>query len=163
VNSFSRLWLVFLLLAFPCSLPSLHPQTRKTTAVSPGFREHDMVNSVKKLEDEMRIAILKGDASWWSAYLSDEYSETEADGKVKNKAETVEMQRSKTLVYDTLNLSDRTVRTFNADTVVVTGKMNVGGTRDGQNFNDEFQFTRVWVKQGLEWKLAVFDMTKTAP
>ena len=145
------------------SMSPLHPQSRKTTHAPAAYREQDMLNAIKKLEDEMRIAVLKGDASWWISYLSDEYSETEADGKVRNKSEAVEMQRSKYLIYDTLNFSDRTVRTFNGDTVIVTGKMTVEGTNQGQSMSGQFQFTRVWVRQGLEWKLASYQMTRTAP
>jgi hypothetical protein len=151
------------LISFFAGVSVIHAQARKTAHASAGYREQDMLNAIKKLEEEMRIAILKGDATWWMSYLSDEYSETAADGKVKNKSETVEMQRSKYLIYDTLNFSDRTVHTFNGDTVIVTGKLTQQGTNQGQSINGEFQFTRVWVKQGLEWKLASYQMTRIAP
>lgn len=145
-------------------LPGASParaQTGKTAHVSPGYREQDMLNAIKKLEDEMRIAVLKGDMSWWNANLSDEYSETGADGKVRNKAETLDMQKSKYLIYDTMNFSDRAVHTFNFDTVIVTGKVTMAGTNQGQNINGDFQFTRVWIRQGLEWKLASYQLTRT--
>lgn len=136
-------------------------QAGKTAHVSPGYREQDMLNAIKKLEDDMRVAVLKGDISWWNAYLSDEYSETGADGKVRNKTETIDMLKSKYLIYDTMNFSDRAVHTFNVDTVIVTGKVTIAGTNQGQSINGDFQFTRVWVRQGLEWKLASYQLTRT--
>jgi ketosteroid isomerase-like protein len=158
----ARLSLLTILILLAPATPRGHAQTRKTAHSSAGFREQDMLNAIRKLEDEMRIALLKGDAGWWSAYLSDEYSETEPDGKILSKAQAVERQRSKTLVYDTLNLSDRTVHTYNGDTVILTGKVTVEGTDQGQSMSGVFQFTRVWVKQGLEWKLASYQMTRVA-
>lgn len=160
MNSLIRLLSVLVLLS---AMSPVYPQAAKTPRASAGFREQDMLNTIKKLEEELRLALLKGDGGWWSSYLSDQYSETEPDGKVRNKAQAVEMQRSKYLIYDTLNFSDRTVRTFNGDTVIVTGKVTVAGTNQGQSISGDFQFTRVWVKQGLEWKLASYQMTQATP
>jgi ketosteroid isomerase-like protein len=154
--------LILTLVLVPSGPSGLHAQNNEHKKVNPAFRQEDMLNTIKRLEDDMRVAILKGDTGWWSAYLSDEYTQTEADGKVKNKAQAIEALRSKYLIYDTLNFSDRAVRTFNGDTVLITGKMTVEGTDQGKTMNGDFQFTRVWVKQGLEWKLASFQMTSTA-
>ena len=153
--------LVLFLVLFVTASPLSHPQSKKTAHPAGGYREQDMLNAVKQLEDGLRIAVLKGDPTWWNAYLSDEYSQTDADGKVLNKAETIQRQSSKYLIYEALNFSDRTVHTFNLDAVIVSGKMIVDGTNEGQSISGTFQFTRVWVKQGLEWKLASFQMTRT--
>jgi ketosteroid isomerase-like protein len=159
---FISLFLTFISL-WAASSSLIYAQTRKSVRPSAGYREQDMLNAIKKLEDEMRIAMLKGDATWWISYLSDEYSETEPNGRVLSKREAVDMQQSKHLIYDALNFSDRTVHTFNGDTAIVTGKVTREGTDQGQSINGQFQFTRVWVKQGLEWKLASYSMTRTEP
>ena len=128
-----------------------------------GSRDQESVMAIGKLEDQMRLAALKGEASWWVENLSDAYIETDFQGKVTNKAETIEMQRSSTLIYDILNLSERNVRVFNGNTVIITGKMTAEGTFHQQSFSGDFQITRVWVKEGLEWKLASSQATRIVP
>jgi hypothetical protein len=136
----------------------LHAQTRKTQAA--GSRNQDIAATIQKLEEGMRLAALKGDAGWWDTYLADNFTDTDFRGKVSGKAEIVEMYRSSQLAYDTLNLSERTVRIFGSDTVIVTGKMTAEGTYRGQNLSGDFQFTRVWIRMGFEWQLAASQATK---
>jgi len=136
-------------------------QTARKPAGS--VRDQGNVQAIGKLEDEMRIAILKGTAGWWVEHLSEGYTGTDFQGKVTNRDQTIELQRSTDLIYDTWNLSDRAVHTFNGDTVIVTGKVTVEGTYRGQSLSGDFQFTRVWVKNGLVWELAASQYTKTGP
>jgi len=128
-----------------------------------GNRDQESVMAIGKLEDQMRKAALKGDAGWWVENLSDGYVETDFQGNVTNKAETIDLQRSSALIYDVLNLSERNVHTFNGDTVIITGKMTAEGTFHQKSFSGDFQITRVWVKQGLEWKLASSQATRISP
>jgi hypothetical protein len=139
------------------------PQTRKAPAAAAGSRNQDIAAAIQKLEEGMRLAALKGDAGWWDTYLADNFTDTDFRGKVSGKAEIVEMYRSAQLSYDTLNLSDRTLRVFAGDTVIVTGKMNVEAIYRGQNLSGDFQFTRIWIKMDLEWKLAASQATKIVP
>jgi ketosteroid isomerase-like protein len=141
----------------------LASQTRKPGTSAPGSREQDAVNTIRKLEDEMRMASLKSLGGWWADYLTDTYVETDEHGKVSGKAEIIAMHRSSDLVIETLNLSDRNVQTFNGDTVIVTGKMTVVGTYRDHNLSGDYQFTRVWVKLGLEWKLAASQTSLLTP
>lgn len=141
-----------------CSGFLLCAQTARKS-VAP-HRDQDNVQAIGKLEDEMRIAVLKGTAGWWVEHLSEGYTGTDFQGKVSNRDQTIELQRSTDLVYDAWNLSDRAVHTFNGDTVIVTGKVTVEGTYRGQSISGDFQFTRVWVKNGLVWELAAAQYTK---
>jgi Domain of unknown function (DUF4440) len=141
-----------------CSGLLLCAQTARKPATP--HRDQDNVQAIGKLEDEMRIAVLKGTAGWWVEHLSEGYTGTDFQGKVSNRDQTIELQRSTDLVYDAWNLSDRAVHTFNGDTVIVTGKVTVEGTYRGQSLSGDFQFTRVWVKNGLVWELAAAQYTK---
>jgi hypothetical protein len=141
----------------------LQSQTRKPATATPANRDQEAFSAVAKLEDQMRVASLKSDAGWWDEYLADSYTDTDFRGKVTNKAETVALHRSPDLSYEIMNLSERSVRTFNGDMVIVTGKMTVEGTYRDQSLNGDYQFTRVWIKSGLDWKLAASQATKIAP
>ena len=156
-----RMGLIALLIA---SMGLLYSQAaRKPASSVPTNRDQEIVNTIRKLEDEMRLASLKGTAGWWVEYLSDGYTDTDFRGKVSTKAEIIEIQRSGDLTYEILNLSDRTVHTFNGDTVIITGKLTVEGAYRGQSLSGDYQFTRVWTKSGSDWKLAASQATKIAP
>lgn len=138
----------------------LSGQTRKPGAGPSG---QDAMNAIGRLENELRMASLKGLGGWWSDHLTDTYVEIDGQGKVSTKAEVVAMHKSADLVIETVNLSDRNVQTFNADTVIVTGRVTVVATYRDQNLSGDYQFTRVWVKLGLEWKLAAMQTSSRIP
>ena len=144
------------------SFVPLTPQTRRPAGAA-NSRGQDAVKAVGELEEQMRMAVLKRDAGWWADYLTDSYVETDSRGKVSNKADIVAMHKSPDLVIETWNLSDRNVQTFNGDTVIVTGKVTVAGTNGDHNLSGDYQFTRVWVKMGLEWKLAAMQIAAVTP
>lgn len=144
------------------SFVPLAPQTRRPTG-TPNNRGQDAVKAVGELEEQMRMAELKGDAGWWADYLTDSYVETDSRGKVSSKADVVAVHKSPDLVMETWNLSDRNVQTFNGDTVIVTGKVTIAGTYGDHNLSGDYQFTRVWVKMGLEWKLAAMQTAAVSP
>jgi ketosteroid isomerase-like protein len=64
--------------------------------------------------------------------------------------------------YESWNLSEGTAQTFHGNTVILTGKIELQGTVDGKNVSGNFRFTRVWIKQGLDWQLAAEQMTRIA-
>jgi len=151
---------VLLLLLLILSMSPLSPQTRKPGA---GPSAQEAVNTIGKLEDEMRMASLKGLGGWWSDHLTDSYVEIDGQGQVRTKAEIVALHKSPDLVMETVNLSDRNVQTYNGDTVIVTGKMTLVATYRDQNLSGDYQFMRVWVRQGLEWKLAAMQTSARTP
>jgi len=143
------------------SIVLLYAQEKRSPS-APRNRNQESFNAIQKLEEEMRLAVLKNTASWWVVNLAEGYTETDFQGHVRDRAQTIELQRSSALVYDAMNLSDRSVHVYN-DTVVVTGKVTTEGTYRGQDLSGEFQFTRVWVRFGEEWKLVASQTTKIAP
>jgi hypothetical protein len=143
------------------SIVLLPAQTGRKPALAPPPENTGAI--IGKLEEGMRLAALKGTAGWWVENLDDGFTDTDFRGKVSNKAETIELQRSSAMIYDTVNLSERTLHVFNGDTAIVTGKMTAEWTYQGQNLSGDFQVTRVWVKHGLEWKLAAQQTTRIAP
>src|SRR5258708_18832241 len=156
-----RMGLIALLIA---SMGLLYSQAaRKPASSVPTNRDQEIVNTIRKLEDEMRLASLKGTAGWWVEYLSDGYTDTDFRGKVSTKAEIIEIQRSGDLTYEILNLSDRTVHTFNGDTLIITGNLTAECAHRGQSLSGDYQFTRVWPKSSNDCKLAASQATKIAP
>lgn len=153
----------FRILLLCLSISGILPLSAQNRRQAAGPSAQDAVNTIRRLEDEMRMASLKSLGGWWSDHLTDSYVEIDGQGKVSNKAEVIAMHKSSDLVIETVNLSDRNVQTFNGDTVIVTGRVTLVATYGDQNLSGDYQFTRVWVKLGLEWKLASMQTSSRIP
>jgi hypothetical protein len=110
----------------------------------------------------LRIATMKGEASWFEQYLAESFVETDANGKLSSRADIIRLYRNNQPEYDSWNLSEGTAQTFHGNTVVLTGKLEVQGAVDGKSISGTYRFTRVWIKDGLDWKLAAEQMTRIA-
>lgn len=152
---------VVLLLAVP--LLFLHAQTsHKRTPAPVTSSAEQIAERIQRLESELRVATMKGDPAWFEEHLAENYSETDAQGKASNRDEVIQFYRTTQPEFEVWNLSDGTARTYNGNTVVLTGKLDLDGTIRGQHVSGVFRFTRVWIKQGLDWQLAASQMTRTA-
>ena|SRR5437899_3200003 len=143
-------------------LSSIVLLSAQTTKKAPAAPSENTGAVIGKLEDEMRLAALKGTAGWWADHLDDAFLDTDFQGKVRTKAEVVDIFKSNRAIYETMNLSERTLHVFNGNTVIVTGRMNLEGTYQSQPLSGDFQVTRVWAKQGLVWMLVSSQATRIA-
>lgn len=111
----------------------------------------------------MRRSALAGDGSWWERHLDENYVGVDPEGKISTKAEAIQLHSSPDLKYDEVNFGDFTLRTYNGDTVVLTGINTVSGSYKDKDFSGQYHFVQVWIKEGEEWKLAVSQSGKLAP
>lgn len=156
-----RRGILILVLVLPSSLLLFPAQARKQSRPV-GNSPQQIAHDIQHMESELRIATMKGDASWFEEHLAENYAETGAEGKVSNRSEVIEFYRTTQPEYDSWNLSDGTARTYNGDTVILTGKVDLDGTLRGQHISGAYRFTRVWIKQGPEWQLAASHITRIA-
>lgn len=158
-----KLRILMLVLLLPPSLVLLQGQAGRKRAATPvASSPQQIAEAIQHLESELRIAIMKGDAAWFQEHLAENYAETDAQGRVSTRAEVIQFYRTTQPDYDSWNLSDGTARTYNGNTVILTGKTEVEGTVGGQRVSGAYRFTRVWIKQGLEWQLAASQTTRIA-
>ena len=144
--------LVPLLLA---SLVALHGQTTRKRAATPAVSSPQQIaETIQHLESELRIATMKGDPAWFEEHLAENYAEIDAQGKVTTRAEVIEFYKTAQPEYDTWNLSEGTARTYNGNTVILTGKTEFAGTVGNKPVSGAYRLTRIWIKQGLDWQLA---------
>jgi uncharacterized protein DUF4440 len=155
--------ILLLVLLAPASLTLLHGQTGHKRPATPATASAQQIaDIIQHLENEMRIATMKGDAGWFEQHLAENYAETDADGKVSNRAEVIQFYRTTAPEYDSWNLSEGTARTYNGNTVILTGKLDLQGTVRGQHVSGSYRVMRVWIKQGLDWQLASSQYTRIA-
>jgi len=119
--------------------------------------------AVEKLDDELFAASKKGDAAVFEKNLADNYLRIDADGHIRNKAETVDMYKSGLRKLDTIDLKDRKIRIF-GNTAISTREDNVKGHMGATEFSGTYRDTVVYVKgKNGQWQDVSFQSTKVQP
>ena len=150
--------LLFLIVSLvPGTLQAQTTHKRATPVIS---SPEEIAKSIQQLESDLRIATMKGEASWFEQHLAETFIETDAAGTTHNRADILKLYRNSQPEYDAWNLSEGTAQTFHGNTVVLTGKLDLEGKVDNKSVSGTFRFTRIWIKDGLDWKLAAEQMTK---
>lgn len=140
---------------------ALHAQSsRKHAASRAENAQQQTAQTIQRLEDELRIAIMKGDTGWFEEHLASNYVDIDAQGKISNRSQIMEFYRTTAPEYDSWNLSDATALTYNGNTVILTGKLQFQSTVQGKPVNSDFRFLHVWIKEGADWQLAAQQETR---
>ncbi len=117
--------------------------------------------TVEALEEQWRIAQLKGDPVAMDRLLSDDYVGITAFGQVTTKAQQLARVRDRSVVLTRLELSDIKVKLIGPIVAVVTSRAEVNGTSDGVSVNGAFRYTRVYQHlPGSIWRITSFEATR---
>ena len=154
--------IVMLVLLVPAFILLQGQSGHKRPATPAVSSPQQIAEAIQHLENEMRIATMKGDAGWFEQHLAKNYAETDPEGKVSDRAEVIQFYRTTAPEYDSWNLSEGTARTYNGNTVILTGKLDLQGRVRGQHVSGSYRVMRVWIKQGMEWQLAASQSTRIA-
>lgn len=139
----------------------LHGQSPRKHAVSRAENsQQQTAQTIQRLEDELRIAVMKGDVGWFEEHLASNYVDIDAEGKISNRSQMMEFYRTSPPEYDSWNLSDATALTYNGNTVILTGKVEFQSTVQDKPVNSAFRFLHVWIKEGPDWQLAAQQATR---
>src|SRR5690349_8945374 len=106
--------LLILVLLSSAAFPLLNAQSAHKRAPGPVVSSPQQIaDTIQRLEAELRIAIMKGDASWFEQHLAEHYVETDDQGKLKSRDEVIQFFRTTQPEYETWNLSEGTAQTYN--------------------------------------------------
>ena len=115
--------------------------------------------AVMQMEEELRVAISKGDAKAYGRIVGDDYVFTNQDAVIRNKAQMVSAYESGSIKYESVKLDDLKVHAY-GDTAVVTGRSTVKGTDNGKDISGQFRYTRVYVKRQGRWQIVATQSTR---
>jgi hypothetical protein len=150
-RSFVILTLVILALAVPVSM--LAQQSKAEKEVRAAVEEITQANT-----KDSATAI-----SIFDKYFADDYTRITNEGAVFTKAEVLNGVKTGKSKFESLELSDVTIRIY-GKTAVVTGTLKGKGTLLGVSASGTgSRFTRVLVKRGGSWQSVVFQTTRIAP
>jgi ketosteroid isomerase-like protein len=116
---------------------------------------------IQDLEKQSRAAALRGDPTFGERHFADDYMATSPRGAVRTKAEAMADLKSGDVKYTAIDVDETKVRIY-GDTAVMTGRATIKGMAQGQDISGQYRVTRVWAKQGGEWKLVAHQSTRIA-
>jgi ketosteroid isomerase-like protein len=116
-------------------------------------------NEFVDLEKIWNEAHLKGDASALENLWSDDLQVIVPKMARMTKSDVLGFARSGRMKFDHYTTSNINVRLF-GDTAVVTGDMKRSRTLNGQAVDDNWQFTKVYVRKAGRWRVVIFQASE---
>ncbi|HEY8832772.1 MAG TPA: nuclear transport factor 2 family protein [Gemmatimonadaceae bacterium] len=116
-------------------------------------------SEVRLAERERFEAMVKQDAVLLASLLDDDLTYVHTGGDLQDKAQLVELIRSKALIYESIEPSDIVVHVYDGS-AVVTGRshMRVRSATGVSSF--WIRFTEVYVRRDRRWLLTAWEATK---
>jgi len=117
--------------------------------------------AVMQMEEDLRVAISKGDAKAYGRIVGDDYVFTNQDAVMRTKAQMVSAYESGSIKYESIKFDEIKVHAY-GDTAVVTGRQTLKGQDGGKDISGQFRYTRVYVKLQGRWQLVATQVTRKA-
>ena len=148
----NRIWICCLM--FTLSLGSaVWSQEKKAAGTEKG---------VAGLEEQVRMAVIKGDTSVLERYLADDFVGIGPNGIADDKSHTIQALKDGTVKYSAIDVTEENVRMY-GNTGIYNGRGNVKMTINGQPLTADVRVTIVWVKQNGQWRRVSFQATQVQP
>ena len=144
-----QLTIMFMVIAL--AVPALGQQTRKSAA------DQELL----KLQREWLDAYQKHDAEALERIEADDFTLTEADGKVTTKAEDVASIRNAKPPQpdDAFDVEDVKVRLY-GDTAVLIGRVIIKYRNKGQLVAEQYRYTDTYLKRRGRWQVVASQLTR---
>ncbi len=110
------------------------------------------LDQIKKLEEELRLAMLGSDVLKLDSFISDSLIFTDHSGSIYTKEMDLHNHRSGNLKIDGLYPQDQKIKLYDG-TAIVSVLMRISGSFAEEPFNGNNRYTRIWVKQDGIWKI----------
>jgi ketosteroid isomerase-like protein len=107
--------------------------------------------TVAALDTQYQAAVKNNDAATMNRILADDFVVVIGSGKVYTKADLIQMAQTRRVQYDHQEDSDQTVGVW-GDTAVVTAKLWLKGTDQGNPFDWHVWFSDTYVRTPAGWR-----------
>ncbi|HEX9187539.1 MAG TPA: nuclear transport factor 2 family protein [Vicinamibacteria bacterium] len=115
--------------------------------------------AVLAAHDRRIAATVKGDLAALGAMMTDDLTYTHSSGVEESKAEFLDALKSGKYVYREIAPRDRRVRRH-GDAAIVSGPCHVVIEPGGKRTELELYFTELYVKEGGQWRMALWQSTR---
>jgi len=117
---------------------------------------------VAGLEEQVRMAVIKGDTSVLERYLADDFVGIGPNGIADDKSHTIQALKDGTVKYSAIDVTEENVRMY-GNTGIYNGRGNIKMSINGKPLTADVRVTIVWVKQNGQWKRVSFQATQVQP
>jgi len=111
-----------------------------------------MKETIAKLEEELRLAMLNSDIPTMDKLISSDLLFTNHLGTLVSKKDDLEAHKNKVFVFNSICLSDSHILSL-ANVAIVSVKATITGSYHGQPANGHFRFTRTWSNISGNWQV----------
>jgi len=108
---------------------------------------------VEALDVEYQKAVERNDPETMDRILADDFILVTGRGKTYTKADLLDAARTKAVIYDVQEDSERVVRVW-GDTAVITALLWQKGMNQGKPFDDKLWFSDTYVRTPTGWRYA---------
>ena len=116
---------------------------------------------IRLLENRLREAALVGATAVLNDLLADDYTNTNAYGLVRHKAQVIADIESGDFSFEAIGLNDISVSLY-GDAAVLTAKRTVRGRAKGPDPSGQFRQIRVYAKRQGRWQAVMLQITRIA-
>ena len=113
--------------------------------------------TLMQMEQELADAIIKGDAAPFERAMADTFNFTAPDGSTQNKTQFIADLKSGALKIESTKNDDVKVQVY-GDAAVLTYRSTDKGKYKEFDISGQYRYTRVYVKQQGQWRLAAFHL-----
>ena len=139
------------------AIPALH-----AFSIRPHRGGHAEQLVIEQLEDQIRLALLAGDAPSLDKILADDFLGISANGTLSDKQQYLRRVGKHEHQFSRIDVVDRKVRIQPSSAIVVT-TAEVVGTLENTPVNGTFRYTRVYSREiNGAWKLRNFEATRVS-
>ena len=139
------------------SKPAPKTSTKRTVATK---GRSNVVEQLKKLEDDWNNAVIKSDTATVEKLLADDYFSIDPEGGTSDKSKTLEAIKSGQLKFESIKLEDLKVRLY-GNTGIVTGGVIVKSAGSGLDAVAAYRFSDVFVLRGGRWQAVQSQLTES--
>ncbi len=104
------------------------------------------LNEIQACEEKLKVAMVQSDLSVLDELMSPDLLFTNHLGQLMSKQDDLAMHQSGVLDISTILLSEQKIKFYDA-IAVVSVQARIKGNFNGEESENNFRFTRVWLKQ----------------
>jgi ketosteroid isomerase-like protein len=133
-------------------------QSKAAKVIEPGKAERE----AKQVMADLGKALVARDVAMIERLLADDFTFTQPSSNVTDKARMVEIVKTGSFIYESIEILESKVRIYGG-TAVVNGRFNVVGGTNGQSESRQIRFTSVYVKQKGRWQIVALQSNFIPP
>ncbi len=123
-------------------------------------RESSDTTELSRLETVWNDSYIRGDAEALDHLWSDDLIVTMTDMSVMTKPKAIGFLRSGRMKFPRYETSDIRIRVY-GDAAVVTGRLQRTRNINGRDVDDDWRFTKMYVRQAGRWQVVAWHASTT--